>query len=148
MPIRKGPRPLSRLLARDKTLKNLICQSGDNELLLQSVRSRLPDPLCDHCVGAVLDQKNLILFVDSSIWATRLRFLQNKLKVDLAPLKVHFTNLKVKVFHPSGKATHNPRHPQAPLNRVNAEIIEHCASTTSDEQLSKALLRLAEHVKK
>ena len=147
MPIRKGPRPLNRLLARDKTLKSLISQSDDNELLLQSVRSRLPDPLCDHCVGAVLDRNTLILFVDSSIWATRLRFLQNKLKTDLSPLKIRYSNLKVKVFHPTGKVL-NPRHPQTPLNRVNAEIIGQCAATTSDEQLREALLRLAEHVKK
>ena len=127
-------------------MKNLVDRAQINEHLLLLVRTRLPDPLCNHCVGAVLFNQHLTLFVDSPSWITRLRFLQESLKQDLAPAGISFQQMRVKAYH---ALRHNKPAPYSPasLSSNNALLMRQNAKSIEDPLLRDALLRLSSHHK-
>jgi hypothetical protein len=144
----KKRKPIPRvgqLLKSDKTLQALQKQCSKFDELLTMVRTRLPDPLCDHCISATLEANQLTLYVDSPAWLHRLRFMQGTLDRDLAPMGIHFTSLRVKVLQrPSPDKQGIPRHMNA-LSPSTAAMLAECAATIDDTQLSDALLRLSTH---
>lgn len=127
-----------------KTLESLATQSLHNEELLIAVRSRLPDPLCDHCLAALLSNDKLSLFVDSPAWSARARFLKEPLQRDLRPLGISFAQLVIKVFRPSLPRA-LPKGHRPLLSSKTANLLRISASGISDPRLREALLRLASH---
>ena len=138
------PLHISKLIGSSNALEQLVSSARHNDQLLVSVRSRLPDPLGDHCVGALLSNQNLTLFVDSPTWTTRLRFLAEELKQQLAPLNIFFHQLKVKTVHPHLRHKIQSYRP-AELSDENAALIKQCAETVSEPGLRAALSRLGNH---
>ena len=148
MPKITQPTSIADLLNAGSLLKTLAARSSRDEQLLIAVRTRLPDPLCVLCIGAVLSEKSLTLFVDSPSWAGRLRFLKEQLQSDLAPLGVTFHQLRVKVYHaPQHKPAGPTHHRASSLSNDNALLIRQSAESVSDQQLRDALLRLSTHHK-
>lgn len=143
MPTRPDYQSIGRYLRSNETLESLSLRSRNHEELLISVRSRLPDPIGDHCLAAVLSEGVLTLYVDSPAWATHARFLKEPLQRDLHPLGISFAQLKIKVFRPFYRSTRHHR-PSLVLSPENASLLKLGASGVSDPQLAEALLRLAE----
>jgi hypothetical protein len=121
-------------------------QSREQIELLQLVRSRLPDPLCDHCCAASINDKELRLQVDSPAWAGRLRFMQGVLKQALQQVGIPISTLKVGTTPGDQSPIRRHRPPLAPLTQDNAGLIQQSAADVADPALRDALSRLAGHL--
>lgn len=139
-------RRISQLLASSPDLKRLRQEAQENESLLHLVKSRLPDPLCDHCIAASLDGATLQLMVDSPAWNTRLRYLQGNLIQALAQADLAIRGLKVitRGLNPPAETAREPRTAQS-LCMENAALIRQTAASIRDEGLRQALERIARH---
>jgi len=85
--------------------------------LLRHVKASLDDNVASHCLHINVDNKQITLFTDSSIWASKLLYLRPTI---LDALSLHFTEqvqtLKVKVLTKQVKPT--LAFPKAPSSRA------------------------------
>jgi hypothetical protein len=145
MAVKSKPRRLDLLLKQSKPLKQLLLDCQQHTELLQLVKSRLPDPLCEHCCFARINQRELALAVDSPAWSSRLRFMQRGLLQELTSLGIEVTSLKVSV-QPTRQPAKTPARPgQRPLSDDNARLIQRLAEHISDAHLKNSLQRLTRH---
>lgn len=139
------PRSFSQLFSNNAELRKLQARAGENESLLHLVKSRLPDPVCDHCIAASLDGAVLQLIVDSPAWNTRLRFMQGTLVQTLEQAGMSIRQLKIITRSPDRpESPRTPRIAQA-LCEENAELIRQTAACIKDAELRQALERIARH---
>ena len=110
------------------------------------VSSLLGDDLRLHCqVGNVRDGV-LILYVDSTAWASRLRYQAPVLLKQLQQRKglEALSQVEVKVLPPREDSKVTKR---AELSKEASACLQGCADAIEDEELSNALRRLASHHK-
>ncbi len=71
----------NQLLAKSS---GLLSQLSQHSKLLKQIekifQESLPTPLNQHCYVANLREKTLVIHTDSSLWATRLRYITPELK--------------------------------------------------------------------
>lgn len=73
------------------SLATLVDNLNRINRLSQSLKVVLPEPLCDHCRITSMEENQLVIAVDSSEWASRLRY--EKLEL-LSYLRTHgFANV-------------------------------------------------------
>ena len=138
-------RPLSvhRVLGSNRQLAELLEQAKEHRNNHERIRRHLPANLAAHVSGALFEDGRLVLLTDSPVWASRLRFIEPRLRTELG----HDAEIRVKVL-PSGgrgrKAKKRPRKARS-LSSRSAEQIRIMADAISDQQLSQALRRLASH---
>ena len=141
-----------------KSLKNYLqinsefatirSQMQQNQASLQLVKSLLPAPLNDHCLSLVLKQNHLILYTDSSAWASRLRYFSRELVTRLRNKQIDINKISVKVMANSQKVKAKYRVREARLlSTENADLLSRVADHTSDPDLQAALKRLSSHYK-
>jgi hypothetical protein len=94
---------INKFLLENNTLASLITQSREQEALLKQVRTLLPDPLNQHCRAAVLHDQFLILYADSSAWASRLRYFCRNLSRHLQQQGVIVQKISIRVLIPDGR---------------------------------------------
>lgn len=67
-------------------LRDLMRQIEGNQYHLRVVKAILTDELAGHCTYTQLNESVLTVFVDSNVWATRLRFEIGRLQKTLMDL--------------------------------------------------------------
>ncbi len=141
----RGPNKLPGILQSSKIARNLLSQAQDLQLLLTRVRKHLPPPLDSHCRAVLVKKRQLILFVDSPAWASRLRYYSRDLKtlllregmrVDRISMRVMISDTPMQLKRPTAKR----------LSPDNASLIRQTAEGIGDKDLSAALRRLGRHV--
>ncbi|MEJ1383718.1 MAG: DciA family protein [Candidatus Sedimenticola sp. (ex Thyasira tokunagai)] len=145
--MKKKLRSLAECLNTGTTMQALLSRSRKQQQLLQQVRSMLPEPLCEHCVGAVKSASRLLIYVDSSAWAGRLRFISRELttKLNESGLRVERITVRVMLSPKPRRQTENRRLRQ--LSADNASLIIETAEAIDDPELQAAMKRLARHRK-
>ena len=122
----------------------LIQKSRYHERLLATVQAHLPPDLRAHCSGATTVDGQLVLFTESSVWATRLRYQQRDLIDRLrAHAYLHIPTVRIQVAPPARIPSPAPRPLQ--LSQANAAEIQKTASAITDLDLRAALQRLAKN---
>ncbi len=123
----------------------LIQKTRYHQRLLATVQAHLPLDLRTHCSGATTVDGQLLLFTESSVWATRLRYQQRDL---IDRLRTHaylpISAVRIQVVQPARTPSPAPRPLQ--LSHANAAMIRKAATTIADLDLQAALRRLARHV--
>ncbi len=136
---------ISEVLASCEHLKSLVHATRQQEALLHLVKSRLPDPLCDHCMGAQLEDNSLTLLTDSPAWRNRLHFLQGQLRQALAAVGTPFQRLEVKVVAPDHqRPVQKLREKPNAIPSQAADALRHAAESNLDPGLKNALMRLSQ----
>ena len=136
----------ANLLIYKKRFAYLQNQLGIQEQLLKQVRETLPSPLDQHCIRAIPQGEVLILLVESSAWASRLRYLGRELLKQLQRRKLRFHRVQVRVSMATRPARQNRSTRRAlPLSSENAVLLRSLAESSDDDQLKSALLRLSRH---
>ncbi|WP_305909260.1 DciA family protein [Methylomarinum sp. Ch1-1] len=111
--------------------------------LLALIKSAIPAQLADHALHCVLSGKKILLYTDSAIWSSQLRFYQQTI---LGQLHEHgyrgIETLQIKVT-PQQIADEHPSNVKIPC-RKNIELIRQQGMQQSDDRLNRALLRLSE----
>lgn len=122
---------------------------GHSQLLEEAtrkIRTHLPEPLNSHVQVANFKDGVLLLHVDASVWAGRLRFLTprildvwHKEMSDLPPI----TQVKIKVRRVP-KPTDKPTVQPSPMSGETRKLLHDVASASSHPRLQEALRRLAD----
>ena len=142
-----------------KSLKNYLQINGQfatiqakmqqNQASLQLVKSLLPTPLNDHCISLVTKQNHLILYTDSSAWASRLRYFSRELVIRLRNKQIDINKISVKIMMENQKVRTKHRGREARLlSTENADLLSRVADHTPDPDLQAALRRLSSHRKR
>jgi hypothetical protein len=110
--------------------------------LTGAVRELLPPALARHCRGTALRAKTLTVFVDSSVWTTRLRFYQHNIKNGLGRrLGADIRRMQVKVM-PRRPVARIPRREPQRMTTATRRLLHETANGIDDHDLADALRRL------
>jgi hypothetical protein len=142
----RSPKTVHQLLKHKPTLKLIQAEISAQQALLDQVRQHLPGDLASHCVAAQEREKQLVLHLDSPVWATRLRYTSPQLLSLLKRDKPSLRGIKVKLVltrHTPRRKLSAPRH-----SDLAAAIILDSAEDTKHPQLRGALQRLSRALKR
>ena len=139
------PRLLDDFLHTDPAIRQLLSRSAQQNSLLHYVQKLLPKPLGEHCLAAVHKEDSLVLFADSSAWASRLRFVSRNLIRELQRRdQAGIERISVRIFIPDRARKPKPRS-KTLLSKENAQLLQQTAESIGDPALSAALIRLSRH---
>jgi hypothetical protein len=140
--------PIQSWLTDTGHLQNLISKALYLEELTLLVRTHLAAELSCHVQVANFQAGKLKLTVDSSVWASRLRFclphLRNKLPTHAAFNSIISIDYSVQT-PPRSLAKSRPARPL--ISAHNAELLQDTAMAISHTKLQQSLLRLAKRLK-
>ncbi len=141
------PRPIKQLLATG-TVPDLIAHARQLQSLSTALRRCLPADAASHVQVVHWSDGQLTVQVDSTAWATRLRYLSPQLLRQLQQLPeftaAHRIALNIAPAATPAVTIAQPFH----LSPAGARIIDANAETIADPQLRAALKRLARHGQK
>jgi hypothetical protein len=129
---------------QNRPLDALQSRLNQQQSLLRGIRSGLPLSLANHVLHCVVNEKKLLLYTDSAVWASQLRFLKQEIlqaasKVQQAPLdKLHIRILADQINESprTGRKANLPSEEKIAMIRDQANNIQ-------DSQLGQALQRLS-----
>jgi hypothetical protein len=131
---------------RPATISSVLDHARRLRLLTEQLGRQLPAPLAQHCRVGNIDGNCLILQVDSSTWATRLRYLAPALLTELRqqPGLEALRSTRIKV-RPDLLPAAPPPAFALRLSEQAAAGIRDAALASPDPALQAALLRLSRH---
>ncbi len=137
---------LYNILRRNARMRQLLDEIQLQAALLDEARALLPMSARGHLRGLRFRHNRLRLFVDSPVWASRLRLslprlLQQLRKRHEAILAI---DIRVDACHPPPRRARAPRR----LGARAAESLATTASNIQDPALAEALRRLSRHAGK
>ncbi|QIK38372.1 DUF721 domain-containing protein [Caldichromatium japonicum] len=121
-------------------LQERLAREREAQRLSQAIRARLPPQIQGHYLDARLVNGRLTLYVDSTAWLTRARFLAQEILNSLTSYHVKAVEFQVRLIESPGlaKGQSGPR-----LSAVAARHLLKAAEQQSDPQLKETLRRLA-----
>jgi hypothetical protein len=138
------PLLITDLFKGKQAFRDLISKSQEQHALLLQVRRLIPAPLNSHCAAAIKKNTQLVIYVDSSTWASRLRFSVRDLTKQLKSENISVERIRVRVIIKT-KAAVTKRGPLRKMTPDNASIINQTADGIADPSLRAALKRLGKH---
>lgn len=136
--------PIQNWLTQAKPLKTLVNKAHYLAELTAIVRRYLAEDLAEHCQVANYTAGKLKVLVDSSVWASRLRFCLPHLSKTLQSVPA-FGELRQIDYsvQPLYKTLARTPKSKPIISTASAELITSTAQSISDTKLQQALLRLA-----
>lgn len=124
-------------------LARLLRRVAELDRINAEFSTLLSADLRGHCRIAACRDGKVLLHVDSSAWATRLRYQLPELTEQSALLnKADKVRVKVRPLEASLPV---PSRPPASLSSKSAQVLLDCSQHLEDEGLSQSLRRLARH---
>ena len=138
-------RPISKILSSGHdSLRRLTRNSKRLQNLNSRVRNYLPAPLNSHCHVANLNERTLVLMVDSPIWATKIRLFLPKL---IKTAGDQIDNIEIKVRPLGHETVSRPSRRPNRMSESTSKLLIQLANSTEEQKLKNALKRLARHSK-
>ncbi len=139
------PRTLPDLLAQSShKLQRIRQRSAQLDRLLAHIRDVLPPPLASHCTGVAVKADALIIYIDASAVASKVRFLAPQVHSSLPPaMRQRIRHVEARVLRARGAPL--PLRRRAAMSTDSAHIIHASAECVTDPELGAALHRLARH---
>jgi len=140
----RKPRPINQWLQAQSSLKTLQLQIELQQELLLQVHASLPAKLAKHCSSAQVQGSALILFTDTPVWASKLRFLSPQLLSKLRASHPGIASVSVKLAVVQRQSP-VPKKVRRLVRRSNvaADIVDNSKAGISSPALRSALGRLA-----
>lgn len=142
----KRPHSITDFFRANQACRGLLATAREQAVLLQRIQGMIPHPLNSHCIAAVQKETQLIIYVDSAAWASRLRFTTRQLSGQLKSANLKIDRVIVRVMVRT-KPVQKPRPPIRLLSAENANLINQTADGLDDPDLSAALKRLGRHTR-
>ncbi|TAL45398.1 MAG: DUF721 domain-containing protein [Methylovulum sp.] len=132
------------LLCRNRTISYYYSKIQQQNRILQHIRKVLPAALAKQVRHCLVKDKKLLVYTDSAIWASQLRFYNKIMLVSVAQLSQESVEtIQVKIITESTglsvQAVSKARVPSA----ATIAIIRNDSLGVSDNQLKQALLNLS-----
>lgn len=142
------PQSVQQLISQNSHLYSLQKSIQQQQAILSLVKSHLPAGLASHCWNAGIQRSQLILTVDTSVWASKLRFLTPQLLSTLRKQHPGIAGIKVRCapqqqIKPLKTARPADKRPSAKAG----DFIAQSATHFRHEALKAALQRLAKTLK-
>jgi len=134
---------------QSRTIAHIRSQIEQQQRLLQRVQSSLPEELKKQVKYALLKDKKLLIYTDSAVWASQLRFFNQAILASIAPLTretIGIVQVKVMTVQ-TGVALQPVRKANIP-SADTIEVIRSHSLSIEDEQLQQALLKLSSTLKR
>ncbi|MEJ2593485.1 MAG: DciA family protein [Candidatus Thiodiazotropha sp.] len=141
-------RKLQQFISSHATLATLGQRLSRQRALLDQVRGLLPSPLSTQLQAAVLEARTLSLFVDSPVWASRLRYLAPELMRKLKQQDLIVDQVRTRIVPESRRSNATRGRQRLQLSAQSAEQLRQTAVALTDEPLREAMLRLSRHGRK
>ena len=141
-------RKIQQFISSHATLATLGQRLTHQRALLDQVRALLPSPLSTQLQAAVLEARTLSLFVDSPVWASRLRYLAPELMRKLKQQDLIVDQVRTRIVPESRRGNAARGGQRLRLSAHSAEQLRQTAVALTDEPLREALLRLSRHGRK
>jgi len=126
-------------------LARLLRRVAELERANAEFSSLLPEDLRGHCCIAACREERVLLHVDSSAWATRLRYLLPELR-ERSTLLRRADKTEVKV-RPTEAIPAVVQRPPPQLSPGAAQVLLDCSQHLDNPELAQSLRRLAAHHK-
>ena len=138
--------PISVFNERPCTTSKLITAAEKHKEITKKIRSFLPAELAEHCEFGSIKGSSMIIFADSSAWATRLQFhTSGLLRYINQEYKYSLASIKLKIAPPRGKRK-KPKPEPFHIDKENIRSIRQLSSSVENKDLGCALERLANAV--
>lgn len=143
----RKPQRAAYFLRSASVLESMQASVCDQEKMCALVRSLLPENLASHCLYVQSKDGQLLIYADSSAWASRLRFFSRDLTARLkdAGRSVKKINVRVLLTNPERP---KPSRCARLLSTDNAALLAAVAEGIDDPALADALRRLSRHVRR
>jgi hypothetical protein len=137
--------PLKAILAYpNKTIVQLCLQINQQLATLQRIKAALPKELANHALHCVFHDKKLLIYTDSAIWASQLRFYGKAILTAIeSATPNHASILQVKVINVLTTADISKKRIAVIPSQTVADEIRNHSSMVTDPQLKKALVKLS-----
>ena len=141
--IMDGPNPVNNLLSRGR-LADLTRRAREHGDLASSVAQRLPVPVGGHLTLGAYSAGRLTLLADSSVWASKARFMTAQIQTALADLPYPIQEIRIRVAAP-GPVRRSPEpasNSARPLTDSVRELLLDTGRTLPEGPIRDALLNL------
>jgi len=139
--------PVTEKLKRNQSLAPLLARLELHQKLLTALQRQLPETMRSHCLACVLDTKGqLSLYVDTSAWASQLRFHQLSILPALKKIAL-VERLRVRILLPVTPVERKATPPRIPNREILAQL-EHNAEAVEDPKIRRALQRMVHAMRK
>lgn len=120
-----------------------VNQIAQQRQMLQNVRKGLPDNLAKHACHCLVSNGTLLLFTDSAIWASQLRFYNKAILANIAPVTQEIVQkMQIKVMTQStGTSPASVVKVKIPTV-ATIELMKKQTACVNDKPLQQSLLRL------
>jgi hypothetical protein len=129
---------------QNRTLALFHSRLDQQQLLLRRIRNQLPQSLSLHVQHCVVNEKTLLLYTDSAVWASQLRFLKQEiLQAASKALNHPLEKLQIRIL--ADQVNKNARAGRK-ANLPSAEkiaMMRNQVNDIRDSQLQQALQRLS-----
>jgi hypothetical protein len=128
---------------QNKVLAHYQKQVQQQQLLLNCIKATLPADLAERACYCVMAQCKVLIYTDSAVWASQLRFYANTIlsKLVQSPQYSYLETIQIRILSPSPvvATTRQARIPSAQIIKQFAED-----STQHSDALSLALMNLSQ----
>ncbi|MDD5579119.1 MAG: DciA family protein [Methylobacter sp.] len=128
----------------NRTIVNLYSQVEHQKLLLQVIRTVLPETLAKYARHCVINNKKLLIYTDSANWASQLRFYNTEILAAIPLLtRQSIEVMQIKIISEQTGISRQPGEKAIIPSAENIEIIRNHSFAVPDNQLKLALLKLS-----
>lgn len=137
--------PAKRILSYPNKAISLLCLQVNQQLaILKQIKTVLPNNLANQVMHCVISDKKLIIYTESAIWASQLRFYTQAMLTiveSVAPKSVN--TLSVKIINLSATIDTKIKNTTVIPNQAVINEIRSHSLTITDLQLKQALEKLS-----
>jgi hypothetical protein len=136
---------LTRILTAGSATQSLFADIRSHARLLALVRDGLPSPLNRHCMAAIARRSELVIYADSAVWVSRLRFAAPQLLTFLRSHGAPAENIRVRILQQTIIHKKPKQISRRAISPRNAQILRDLAADVEDPTLRSSLIRLSRH---
>jgi hypothetical protein len=119
-------------------------QIEQQKRILQRIQAVLPEALAKKARHCLIREKKLLIYTDSAIWASQLRFYNSAILAAIVPLtRTPVEILQIKIIAGQTGLIQGPKRKAKLPSLDKIENIRNHSLTVSDNQLGLALLKLS-----
>jgi hypothetical protein len=139
----KPPAFKASLSFQNRTIAYLYSQIELQQRLLKRIQAVLPDALATQVRYCLIRDKKLLVYTDSAVWASQLRFYNSVILAAVMPLTRTAVEVQIRIIKgQTGIIAAFKRRANIP-SVEKIELIRNNSRTVPDDQLSVALLKLS-----
>ncbi len=132
----------------DPIPRNLLNKIQKHRSILRKIKSLLPDSLRKNIIDCAIKDNNLLIFTESSVWASQLRFYNPAILQFLNKQEIpKFQRIKIKILPPQRTPTVSQITHVIPSMETVKHLKRH-GTTLADSELKQSLQRLAQSLEK